>query len=147
MWRAARSQGAPTFTTWIGAGAIASLVGMMLVMRPAASWMTARDLAAALNAGGRLPPRVSVVDERIGSLVFYLAPALRADASPQRLVETSFSEALTRIRIDADDTIIAVRVGQIDRFRRLFQGLPEPDQRAGNFALYRASSLKASLGR
>ena len=145
-WRAGQTSSAASLTSWIGAGTIASLVAMMLVMRPAAAWMTARELAAALNAGGLLPPRVSVVDERIGSLVFYLAPALRADASPERLVETSFSEALARVRIDADETIVAVRIGQVDRFKRLFPALPEADQRAGTFMLYRGSTLKQALG-
>ena len=145
-WRAAQTTSAPSLTSWMGAGTIASLVALMLVMRPAAAWMTARQLAVALNAGGHLPPRVSVVDERIGSLVFYLAPALRADASPERLVETSFSEALARVRVDPDETIVAVRVGQMDRFRRLFPALPEPDQRAGTFVIYRGRTLKQALG-
>jgi 4-amino-4-deoxy-L-arabinose transferase-like glycosyltransferase len=144
-WRAWRTDDGPSLTSWCGAGAIASLIAMMLVMRPAASWMTARDLAAAVNADGRLPPRVSVVDERIGSLVFYLAPPLRADANAERLVETSFAEALARVRVDADESIVALRVGQMDRLRRLLPGLPEPDQRAGTFALYRGRTLKQAL--
>ena len=145
VWRATRSAGAPALTSWLAAAAVASIIGMMVVMRPAAAWMTARDLASALNADGRLPPRVSVVDERIGSLVFYLAPPLRAEASPERLVETSFTEALSRVRIDDDETIVAVRVGQMDRFRRLFPALPAPDQQAGTFVLYRGRTLKQAI--
>jgi 4-amino-4-deoxy-L-arabinose transferase-like glycosyltransferase len=47
-----------------------ALCGLMIVAPRAAEWMTARDLAAALNRSGTLPPRVSVLDERMGSLVF-----------------------------------------------------------------------------
>ena len=64
---------------WLAQASICSLIATMTLVPRAASWMTSKDLAAALNAGGALPSRVSVVDERIGSLVFYLDPALRAE--------------------------------------------------------------------
>ena len=145
-WRAGRRADAPSRVSWLATGSIASIIAMMIVMRPAAAWMTAREFALALNDGGHLPPRVSVVDERIGSLVFYLAPPLRAEATPERLVETSFSEAVARVRIDHDDTIVALRLGQMDRFRRLFPNLPGPDRVAGTYVLYRAQTLKQALG-
>jgi hypothetical protein len=107
--------------------------------------MTSRDLAAALNARETLPPRVSVIDERIGSLVFYLSPALRAEATRERLAETTFAEAVIRTRVDPDDAIVAVRRSQLDRFNRLFPRPPQADAQAGTFALFRTITLKNAL--
>jgi len=145
-WTAWRSPAEYPLPMWASGATIASLVVMMLVMRQAAAWMTARDLAMAFNAHGSLPSRVSVVDERIGSLVFYLAPPLRAQATAERLVEASFSEALARARMDQDDAIIAVRHRQIERFKQLSPALPEADEHAGTFAIFRAGTLKRALG-
>ena len=133
------------FAAGLAAMSIFALVGMLLVASRAAEWMTSRDLAAALNRGGVLPSRVSVLDERIGSLVFYLDPPLRAEASRQRLEEASFAEAIARARVDPDDAVLAVRLGQLPRFTRLFPSAPVPDARAGTFVLFRAASLRQAL--
>ena len=119
----------------------------MLASPAAAEWMTARDLARALNAAGALPSHVSVLDERIGSLIFYLDPALRRDATSSRIEETSLAEAIGRMRVAPDDAVLAVRENQLARFTRLFTVPPEPSLRAGTFAVYRADRVRASLGR
>jgi 4-amino-4-deoxy-L-arabinose transferase-like glycosyltransferase len=133
------------FMTWTAAAAIASLAGTMIVMPRAADWMTSRDLAAALNARGALPSRVSVVDERIGSLVFYLSPALRGSATAERLADVTFSDAVLGVRVGPDDSVVAVRTTQLDRFNRLFPRPPTPDERAGTFAIYRTITLRETL--
>ena len=143
--RAARADGSSARLSWIAATSIAALAGMVTVSPRAAAWMTARDLAAALNVEGALPPRVSVVDERIGSLVFYLDPALRAEATRERLDEASLTEAVARARLDAPDAVIAVRNTQLPRFNRLFGAPPLPDARAGTFTLFRAETLRRAL--
>lgn len=124
---------------------VMALFGLMVVAPLAAASMTGRDLAGALNAGGTLPPRVSVLDERIGSLVFYLGPRLRAEATPSRVAEASLAEIVSQIRTDPPDTVIAVRSGDVPRFNRLFAAAPAPDSRAGTFVLYRVSTLRGSL--
>ena len=54
---------------------------MTLVMPRLADEVSARDLADYFNRRGRLPPRLLVAEERIGSLVFYLdEPASRRPA-------------------------------------------------------------------
>jgi hypothetical protein len=126
---------------------IAAVAGMVTVSPRAAAWMTARDLAEALNAGGALPPRVSVVDERIGSLVFYLDPALRAQASRARLDESSLAEAIARARVDPADAVIAVRDPALPRFTRLFPAPPPPDARAGTFSIFRVGTVRRALER
>ena len=145
MMRARRSTTLDGFMSGASAAAIVSLVGMMAVLPHAAAWMTAKDLAGALNGMGTLPPRVSVFDERIGSLVFYLSPPLRADASPERLTDTSMAEAIGRARVDPDSSIIAVRNTQLPRFFRLFPRPPAADARAGTFTIFRALTLRETL--
>jgi len=122
-----------------------ALLGLMIVAPRAAAWMTARDLAAWINATGTLPSHVSVLDERIGSLVFYLSPALRAQASPERIDTASIAEAVSRIRVDAPDAVIAVRDRQLARFNRLFAAPPPADAHAGTFAVFRAGRLQRAL--
>ena len=141
--RRARRRGA--LVDGIVVASLFTVVGLMLVTPRAAAWMTARDLAGALNAGGTLPSRVSVLDERIGSLVFYLDPALRAGATKERVDEASFSEAMARVRVDPADAVLAVRNGQLAKFNRLFAAPPPPEARAGTFTIYRAGALREAL--
>jgi len=143
--RARASNDASESLVWIAAMSACALAGLMVVSPRAAEWMTSRDLAAVLNRGGVLPSRVSVLDERIGSLVFYLDPPLRAEASRERLEDVSFAEAIARARVDPDDAVLAVRMGQLPRFSRVFPSAPNPDARAGTFLLVRASSLRQAL--
>jgi hypothetical protein len=107
--------------------------------------MTARDLSASLNAGGTLPPRVSVVGERIGSLIFYLSPSLRRDASPARVGSVSLAEAVSRIRTDPPDAVIAIRNDQLERFERLFSAPPAPTAQAGTMSVFRVGTLQPLL--
>jgi 4-amino-4-deoxy-L-arabinose transferase-like glycosyltransferase len=143
--RAMRSASEYGFIAGIARASVYTLIGMMAVLPRAASWMTSRDLAETLNSGGALPPRVSVLDERIGSLVFYLDPALRAEASAERLDEASFAEAIGRVRVDPDNAVLAVRNTQLAQFNRLFATPPAPDGRAGTFTIFRAVTLREAL--
>ena len=143
--RALRSTSEYGFIAWIARASVYTLIGMMAVLPRAASWMTSRDLAEALNSGGALPSRVSVLDERIGSLVFYLDPALRAEATEDRLDEASFAEAFGRVRVDPDDAVLAVRNSQLAQFNRRFATAPVPDARAGTFTIFRAVTVRNAL--
>lgn len=143
--RALRSASEYGAIAWMARASVYTLIGMMAVLPRAASWMTSRDLAETLNTGGVLPPRVSVLDERIGSLVFYLDPALRAQATADRLDEATFAEAFGRVRVDPDDAVLAVRNSQLAQFNRLFATPPPPDARAGTFTIFRAITLRTAL--
>jgi 4-amino-4-deoxy-L-arabinose transferase-like glycosyltransferase len=144
--RAVRSRETNGVASWMSVAALASVAAVMIVLPRIGSWMSARDLAQALNDGGRLPSRVSVLDERIGSLVFYLSPALRAQATADRLNEASYSEAVLRVRVDPEDAVLAVRNDQLERFSRLFSHPPVPESRAGTFTVFRAGRLREALG-
>jgi 4-amino-4-deoxy-L-arabinose transferase-like glycosyltransferase len=141
----AKSEGA--FVNDIVRMSLIALIGMMFVAPRAATWMTSRDLAATLNSAGALPPRVWVIDERIGSLIFYLDPPLRAQATADRVNVASFPDVMTRLRVDPPDAVFAVRNSQLPRFNRMFPSPPPPDARAGTITLFRADTLRASSQR
>ena len=143
--RARRGGDALTAVRWLAQASLCSIIATMTLVPRVAAWMTGKDLAAAINASGTLPSRVSVLDERIGSFVFYLQPALRAEATRQRLDEATFTEAIARARHDPEDAVIAVRNGYLPRFNRLFPSPPVPDARAGTFSVFRAITLRQAL--
>ena len=145
-WRALRSPSDSTIVQDIVRMSLIAVIALMFVAPRAAAWMTSRDLAATLNTAGTLPPRVRVLDERLGSLVFYLDPPLRAQATADRVDTASFSEMLTALRRDPPDAVFAVRNHQLPRFNRMFPSPPAPDARAGTFTLFRADTLRAASG-
>lgn len=70
------------------------MIVMTLILPQAAERYTARDLAEHFNNRQRFPARLFVIEERIGSLVFYLNSDLRADLSPDRLSRLSLDEPI-----------------------------------------------------
>jgi 4-amino-4-deoxy-L-arabinose transferase-like glycosyltransferase len=144
---AMRARSGGTLVNDIVRMSLIALIAMMFVAPRVAAWMSSRDLAATLNSGGALPPKVFVIDERIGSLIFYLDPALRAEATADRLNLSSFPDVVTRLRADPTDVVFAVRNNQLPRFNRMFASPPPPDARAGTFTLFRADTLRASSQR
>jgi 4-amino-4-deoxy-L-arabinose transferase-like glycosyltransferase len=121
---------------------VMALFGLMIVLPRAAVWMTAKDLAGALNAGGALPPHVAVVGERVGSLIFYLSPRLRAAVTPDRVGEATIAEAIAQARIQPADAVVAVRDDEVARFARVFPSPPAADAHAGTFTIYRTAELR-----
>ena len=61
------------------------VVVMTLILPRLAEMRSARDLAEHFNRVGRIPPRLFVAEERVGSLVFYLDPRLRAELTENRV--------------------------------------------------------------
>jgi 4-amino-4-deoxy-L-arabinose transferase-like glycosyltransferase len=60
-------------------------VTMAVVVPPVAAEHSARELAEHFNQLGGLPDRLFVIDEPVGSLVFYLDPKLRAGLEPGQI--------------------------------------------------------------
>jgi 4-amino-4-deoxy-L-arabinose transferase-like glycosyltransferase len=119
-----------------------ALAGLMVASPRAAAWMTGRDAALQLNRGGRLPAHVLVLDERVGSLIFYLDPALRADASPDRVHEAGVAEAIQRSRAEPLDGVVIVRNNLLGRFDRQFPAPPPPAWTAGTTTIFRLETLQ-----
>jgi 4-amino-4-deoxy-L-arabinose transferase-like glycosyltransferase len=140
---------APTAPRRLARTLIANIVSIGFVLGIAAPyaarWLTGRDLATALNAAGTLPPRVSIYGERIGSVVFYLSPQLRAQATADRIVETTLPTAVPRVAVDPPDAVLAIREQYANRLTRLFKRPVEPDLRAGTFLIYRNDTLRRAL--
>lgn len=84
------------------AGVVACLYG------PVASRHSAKALSAHFNESGRLPRRLFVFDERLGSLLFYLTPALRAECSTDRLRPVDFGELRQAARTMALGDVVAI---------------------------------------
>src|SRR5205085_2876458 len=140
-----RARHAKTVDQGIAIDALMALVSLVAILSApfprAAAYLTSRDLASALNAAPHLPSRVSVFDERIGSIIFYLSPALRAEATADRIRSTSVESAIDRARTDPPDALLAVRDDQLQRFTGLFPQPPQASARAGTFTLFRADHL------
>jgi hypothetical protein len=124
---------------------VMAFFAMMVVAPRAAAWMTARGLADAFNRRGAVPSRVLVVDERIGSVVFYLSPALRAQLRSDQIIQVSLVEAVQHIRTESLDAVVAVRNNQLQRFVRLFSASPVAEDHAGTITTFRVDRLRASL--
>ncbi|HEX6465260.1 MAG TPA: glycosyltransferase family 39 protein [Vicinamibacterales bacterium] len=124
---------------------IITLAGVMIASSVAAAWMTGRDVAAKLNESETLPSRVLVVQERIGSLIFYLEPRLRAEATRGRIDQASMAEAIQRSRGEPLDAVIIVRNNLLERFERQFTVAPVAAGTAGTNTVFRVESLQNAL--
>jgi hypothetical protein len=122
-----------------------ALAGLMIVSPRAAAWMTSKDVSAKLNSVGRLPSHVLVLQERLGSLVFYLNPPLRADANPDRIEQAAMADGINRSRIEPLDGIVIVRNNLVERFLRQFAFPPEPAWTAGTNTVFRVESVQRAL--
>lgn len=147
---AARAWRAPTLARFLTNTTVATAISfsilMVFVAPRMAAWMTSRDLARVLNESGRLPPRVLIVGERVGSLVFYLAGPLRAAADPDRITNIPMAEdVLEAMSVESPDTVLAVRDDRLERFIRFFPVAPIADARAGTFTVYRVEQVRAAL--
>jgi 4-amino-4-deoxy-L-arabinose transferase-like glycosyltransferase len=91
-WRAGRAQaGLAAAVLCVSAQFV---VAMTMVLPPAAEIYSARALAEHFNRLGRLPARLYMAEERIGSLVFYLDPRLRAGLKPDQVVQVRAPQPL-----------------------------------------------------
>ena len=91
-WYLGRRQAA--FTAATLSMAVQFLAVMAVVLPPVAATLSTRDLADHFNRLGRLPPRLLVAEERIGSFVFYLDPKLRAGLNEGQLRRVTPDEPL-----------------------------------------------------
>jgi hypothetical protein len=120
---------------------------MAAVLPHFAGEVSARDLAAYFNARGQLPPQLSVADERIGSLVFYLDPRLRAGLREQQLRSIRLRDIFDP-RVTGAAAVVAVGEQQLadaasDAPAQAARLAGIPYERAGRYRLYRTAELAA----
>lgn len=94
----------------------------------AAGRLTARSLAEDFNTGGALPARVWVVDEGIGSLVFYLRPDLRRGLTTGQIAHIS-RHSVKDIEGPLDG-VVAIASDRIPGVARVLdlEGVPRPPE-------------------
>lgn len=86
--------------------AVCFLFIMTAVMPTLAEGESGRELACHFNSQGALPAKIEVLDERIGSLVFYLDPPLRKGLNTDRLRALTFDEFMHRDAPMAGTTVV-----------------------------------------
>jgi 4-amino-4-deoxy-L-arabinose transferase-like glycosyltransferase len=136
QWPLRRSFGATM------AGVSITLVVAYLTIFPAiAERSTARDLAAWFNARGALPPQLWIVDERVGSFLFYLDPSIRGTVTADRVAGVSLGKALIQGGGVAG-TMVALP--DTTRARLAARAMLDeiPAARAGRYWLYDAATLR-----
>lgn len=139
-WRAGRLQGA--LLAGIGS-TVAQLAVVMVVVGPyAAEVNTARDLARHFNALGKVPSRVVIVEDRIGSVIFYLDPSLRAGLVPGQFEPIRASELGTMPEPPADG-LIALAQQRLKRAQRYYDLDGIEFERTGRYRLYTPTQWQA----
>ncbi|MBN1394035.1 MAG: glycosyltransferase family 39 protein [Pirellulales bacterium] len=140
-WRAGRPRAA-LGTVALSLAAQFTVI-MWLVLPQVADRFSARDLAEHFNREGAFPQHLFVVEERIGSVVFYLDPQIRSGLTPDRLQRLSFEEPPQLAPADA----VAFPLW---RFDRKASGLDfdfhdEPCETAGRYRLYRITEPRPAV--
>ena len=130
-WTAARlAARRPDRAAALGATLTAATIAVLLaiLMPPVANVTTARDLAEAINRSAQFPPELWLVEQRPGSLVFYLDPALRRGLTADRVLHLSGAQVPERE--PAPGTLVAVTVVDSPRLARV-RASREPAFRTG----------------
>jgi hypothetical protein len=97
----------------------AALLAAGLAVRPlVATQLTAKALAEHFNQRGVMPRQLLVVDEGIGSFLFYLRPDLRQPLTPDRVQRVSrFSLADVA---GGDDVLVAIAADRLAGVREMY---------------------------
>jgi 4-amino-4-deoxy-L-arabinose transferase-like glycosyltransferase len=128
--------------------AAATFAFVMAVAAPAlADHFSSRSLARHFNQGKTLPPAIWIGDERLGSIVFYLDPALRRDLTPERIETVPLGFLLGRLV--RSRPLIAVVLADRD-VPRVEGGLGfnlagVPFDRAGRHRVYTVQALRERM--
>jgi 4-amino-4-deoxy-L-arabinose transferase-like glycosyltransferase len=114
-------------------------VALAVLVPPVATVTTAKDLAETINRSGRFPPELWMVEQRSGSLVFYLDPALRRDLTRERVLQLSSPQVPEHEPVPG--TRVAVTVGDSPRLARYLQLEGQPYLPAGHYRMYDGDRL------
>ena len=117
---------------------------MILIVPPIAEVTSARALAAYWNARQQLPPRLLVVDERIGSLIFYLTPCLRQQLQPGQIHAVASDEVDDPPTLQPG-TVVAVAERRLRRLPPELKLVGVEYDQAGQYRLYQAGDLENQL--
>lgn len=144
FWRAKR----PAMAMCLGSLTLAVqfAVALAVIGPPASRVVSAGDLARYFNRCGRIPARVVLVEDRVGSLVFYLDPRLRAGLKEGRF-QPIRAQRLPTLRVDEPDTLIVLADWRVRRAQRYVDLRGIPARQAGRYRLYTPAQLKTLQAR
>ena len=119
---------------------------MTAVLPQVAEGFSARGLAAYFNRQGEFPAHLLMVEERIGSLVFYLDDRLRSGLDDRRVQSIALADMLDTRVVEPQAVVVMAerRVVQAAKQGIELNGIPY--QRADGYRLYRAADLPARHG-
>ena len=115
------------------------IVALAVLVPPVANVTTARDLAETINRSGRFPPELWMVEQRSGSLVFYLDPALRRGLTADRVLQLSSPQVPEHEPVPG--TRVAITIGDSPRLERYLQLASQPYEPAGHYRMYDGERL------
>jgi 4-amino-4-deoxy-L-arabinose transferase-like glycosyltransferase len=131
VWSRSRTTSAAERLLLVTAAALTAVALGTLPML--AARLTAEPLAARVNAEGRMPERLVVVDEGIGSFVFYLRPDLRRGLDASRVARVSrFSLADVEPRAG---TVVAIAADRVPGVLELYDMRPGLEVTEGDFVV------------
>ena len=131
-----------TFSAATFSAALQFAVVMTVVLPPVAATTSARDLAYHFNRLGRLPSKLLIAEARIGSLVFYLEPELRAALREDQLKQVHHLYEFSEWDPDMTVAVPERRVERVDGYVDLDDLTYES---TGRHRLYRATELRHRL--
>jgi len=114
-------------------------VSLAILVPPVATITTAQDLAQAINRSGQFPPELWLVNQRPGSLVFYLDPALRRGLTADRVLDVSSSQVPEREPVPG--TLVAITVGDSPQLAEYVPLEGQPFELAGHYRIYDGERL------
>jgi len=134
-WQASHRMVALTATT---------LLAVTLALRPAvASQLTARQLSEAMNRRGVMPRTLLIVDEGVGSFLFYLRPDLRRALTADRVQRISrFSLADDR---DSTDVLVAVAADRLGGVKQLYDVPAGDSGEVGSFHIVPLTEVRPKI--
>ncbi len=122
----------------------ATLITTSVVVRPmVATTLTARQLSWHMNELGVMPRTLLIVDEGVGSFLFYLRPDLRRGLTPDRVQRISrFSLGDDR---DPGGVLVAIASDRLDGVRALYEMPPGAPVGAGAFHVVPWAELRPAV--
>jgi hypothetical protein len=128
----------------LGTMCTTAVIAVAGLLPPVARSLSGRELASVLNGRPDFPRQLWVVDDRVGSLVFYLSPRLRAGLTSER-IRTVGIDVLLGMRQPPTGVLIAMQERRLALLPRAVDVSQVPFQPAGNYRLYTAPAWQRAL--
>ncbi|HYV39251.1 MAG TPA: glycosyltransferase family 39 protein [Gemmataceae bacterium] len=137
LWRGQATRALATATFAVAA---IFLFIMTALMPDVAAEMSGRELARHINRQGHLPSRLLVLEERIGSVIFYLDPELRAQLKPDQFVNIQVDGFCELPKLQVGEVAVLPRARE-SRAREFLDVSAVPCQFVGHYRVYPANEL------